>query len=241
MKLKDYINNPLGGRISIHRDFYDDMYREKFRLLLLRVNNKINYKLYFTKNTYIIHIKMPSENAKDIIYDLVIEFYSENKENILSSNLNNYDFRFFSNDPWFNYVYAYVFKEKKMIFKDLIDKFDKIVFSKKPEITNPNRNTGHIKYLYFAYLFILNKNLFSKRSYSMYGSLYNNKLFKNNIKEVNDVIDSRKKAEKVSKKKKDNKPKTNNTNIVIKNNYKKGVTKNIFAKKSKTIKKVKKK
>lgn len=241
MKLKEYIDNPLGGRISIHRDFYDSMYREKFKLLLLRVNNKIKYDLYFTKNTYIVHIKMPSENVKNIIYDLVIEFYSEDKTNVLSSNLNNYDFRFFSNDPWFNYVYAYVFKEKKMLFKDLVDKFDKIVFTKKPDITNPNRNTGHIKYLYFAYLFILNKNLFSKKSYSMYGSLYNNKLFKNNIKEVNDVIDSRKKAEKIDKKKNNNKTKTNSDNILIKNNYKKGVSKSNFVKKSKTTKKVKKK
>jgi hypothetical protein len=191
MKLKDYIENPLGGRITTHRDFYDNLYRGKFKNLLVRVNNKIDYKLYFTNKTYIIHIKMPSENVDGILYDIVIELYPTENHVSITDALENYDFRFFSNDPWFNYVYAHVFKEKNMLVKDLESKFSKEVFRQAPDTTNPNHQTGYIKYLYFAYLLIQQKHILSKQTFTLYGKAYLKTLLINDVIPVDEMIDKR--------------------------------------------------
>ena len=195
MSFQQYIDNPLGKRNAVfsQRDLFKNLYTEKFDKLILREAGKINFTLYMDKNkdTYVAHIKIPSETVENFYYDAVIYFYSTDAEVKSSNTLQNYFVKFFSNDPAFVFTYLRVFLKNNLFFEDLKTKASKLALKEDPKIKNPYEVPGYSKILYFAYLFMKSRNLFSKFIYESYAKPYNKKELLKNIEDTDLKISKR--------------------------------------------------
>lgn len=179
MSFQQYIDNPMGKRNAVfsQRNMYKQLYTEKFDKVFLREAGKINYTLYIDQKTdiYVAHIKVPSETVKNFYYDAVILFYSNNPAAKMSSSLQDYHVKFFSNDPAFVFTYLRVFLKNDLFIEELKPKASKLALKQDPKVTNPYEIPGYSKILYFAYLFMKSKNLFAKHMYTSFGVRYSTK------------------------------------------------------------------
>lgn len=169
--LEEYIRNPSGGRIlsTFQRDALQQEYNKKFDNLMLKVAGKINYTMFKNHDgsRFILYLAIPSESEKALFYDTVLDFYTTDDVAKRTTNLDEYNIRFFSNDPNFMFTYANVFNKDGLLVPELRNKFDKIVYKQKPVKTNPNRIVGYVKSLYFAYLFYKLKGFRNKLLWQM--------------------------------------------------------------------------
>ena len=204
----DYIQNPAGKNNAVfsQRELYRSFCTNKMDKLLLREHNKIDYFLYYTSNNeYYVHIKIPSETIEKFYYDVVIKFYTDNPALSVAPTLQNYYVKFFSNDPAFVYTYAHTFMEKEIFVDELKDRMSKIAVKKAAEIRNPNNMIGYVKTLYFAYLIMKNKGLFTKIKYTTYGKKYSKKLLLSSVENADSKIQKRKEEEEKKNKGKNKK------------------------------------
>ena len=167
-------NNDVAG-VKI---FIEDQYVVKqdgiWKLVEVKVgDNQYAPVLYVDK--YIAFLKIPSEVIEKFYYDVVIEFSPPNLINKLDKSLENYNVKFFSNDPAFVFTFAYAFNKNKLFITDLEQKMSKEALEEKAKIKNPNASIGYVKSLYFAYLYLKSKGLFLKNMYETYGKPYNQK------------------------------------------------------------------
>ena len=197
MTFQQYIDNPMGKRNAIFskRELFRQMYVEKFDMLFLREAGRINFTMYVDEDhdRYIIHIKIPSETVKKFYYDAVIMFYSNSPSAKTSSSLNDYFVKFYSNDPAFVFTYLRVFLKNDLFFEDLKSKASEKALKEDPNITNPYQIPGYSKILYFAFLFMKAKNLFSKNMFKSYGNKYNKRDLLNAVTHSDIKIEERQK------------------------------------------------
>ena len=195
MTFQQYIDNPMGKKNAVfsQRDLYKAMYVEKFDKLLLREAGKIDYTLYIDKkrDRYAIHIKIPSETVKDFYYDAVILFYTNDAAVNASPNLQGYNVKFFSNDPAFVFTYLRVFLKHDLFLEDLKSRASKLALTRDPKEKNPYEVPGYSKILYFAYIYMKAKNLFSKHMYQSYGIPYDPKFLVQNVEHTDKKIADR--------------------------------------------------
>ena len=162
-----YIANPMqkqGAVFSlIAREAQRKDYTTRFNNILLRENGKINFYLYKNreKNEYFIHIKIPSEPIKKFYYDVVIKFYADSSVKDLGRSLNKFNVQFFSNDPAFVFTFAYVFNKNNLLVKELQSKMSSKAIKTAAKEKNPENIIGYVKSLFFAYIFMSNRGLFS--------------------------------------------------------------------------------
>lgn len=198
MTFQQYIDNPMGKKNAVfsQRGMYKNLYTEKFDKVFLREAGKINFTLYIDRkhDKYIAHIKVPSETVKDFYYDAVIMFYTNDAGIRSSNNLQNYYVKFFSNDPAFVFTYLRVFLKNDLFIEDLKSRASKLALKKDPDIKNPYQVPGYSKILYFAFLFMKNKNLFSKSMYTSYGEKYDPKTLAKNVEDTDTKIAKRQEA-----------------------------------------------
>lgn len=197
---KDYISNPLGAKNTVFssREMYKNLYTNKFNLIMLRENGKIDYKLYKDKNNYYIHLKIPSEQIKEFYYDIVIQFVPQ-KSSELEMSLDNYVAKYYSNDPSFVFTFAHAFIENNMFITDLKPKMSKLAVKKVAQEKNPDNQIGYVKTLYFAYLFMKSRGLFRKVHYTA-AEKYDKKVLLSNIIDADEKIQLRtEKAKELNK------------------------------------------
>lgn len=195
MSFKQYIENPMGKHNAVfsQRDMYKNLYTEKFDKVFLREAGKIDFVLYIDKkkDRYIAHIKVPSETVKDFYYDAVILFYTNDAISRASPSLQDYFVKFFSNDPAFVFTYLRVFLKNDLFFEDLKPKSSKLALKKDPKEKNPYEVPGYSKILYFAYLFMKMKNLFSKSMWTQYAVEYKEKKLLDSVMHTDEKISLR--------------------------------------------------
>lgn len=168
MTFDEYIINPLGKSNAILSNYVRESirrgYQEKWNSIMLRENGKVTYKMWKdTKhNTFYILLKIPSETVTNFYYDVVIKFFTDEEVKEGGHNLSNYSAQYFSNDPAFIFTYAHTFINHNMFVKELTGKLNQNVIKDKAEIKNPSNQNGYIKSLYFAYLFMKERRLFSR-------------------------------------------------------------------------------
>lgn len=219
----NWIINPMvkDNAVFTHRDMYKNMYKEKFDKILLREAGKIDYTLYFDKkkDRYYAHIKIPSEVVQKFYYDVVIEFFTNDNAIRADKSLSNYNVRFYSNDPSFTFTYLRVFKKNDMFINQLSEKAPKLALKKDPKEKNPYEVISYVKSLYFAYLFMKSKNLFSKIIYTTYGQSYNEKHLVSTVRNAENVISERQeKGKKIEDEKKKTKSQPSKPNQIISSN-----------------------
>ena len=200
MTFNDYINNPMGRKNAVisNREMHRTFYTQKFDKLLLRENGNIIYALYTDKDNYYIHINIPSEVIKDFYYDVVIMFYPKSSSSSSEKTLENYNVKFFSNDPSFVYTFAHAFIENKLFINDLEEKMSKEAVKKTAKEKNPKNEVGYVKSLYFAFLYIKSKGLMTKVQFNS-NKTWKKKDMLNKIMYASDKIEARQyAAEKLS-------------------------------------------
>ncbi len=170
MTFDEYITNPMGKNNAVLslavRETMRKMYTTKFNNVLLRENGKIDYFMYKGSGaTYYIHIKIPSEVVRNFYYDVVIKFIGDNKQVGSFTKLDQYQVQFYSNDPAFVFNFAYVFKKNNLFIKELSPKMARKALTTAAKEKNPDNQVGYVKSLYFAYLFMKQKGLFTKSIY----------------------------------------------------------------------------
>ena len=167
MTFEEYILNPMQkqGKVfnATMREAMRNSYTAKFNNILLREAGKINYYKFKDKknNIFYILIKIPSEVVPDFYYDVVLKFFAGADIEDAGRSLNRYNLQVFSNDPSFNFTYAYVFKKNGLIIKELEPKLAKLSRTTAPKETNPDEQIGYVKSLYFAYLYMKQRGLFN--------------------------------------------------------------------------------
>lgn len=167
MTFDEYITNPMGKSNAVLsvavREAQRNIYTNKFNNILLRENGRIDYFLYKGKGAiYYIHIKIPSEVVKDFYYDVVIKFIGDAKKVAVFTKLDKYDVQFFSNDPAFVFNYTYVFGKKGLFIKELSQRMSNKALHSPAKEKNPDNTVGYVKSIYFAYLFMKQRGLFTK-------------------------------------------------------------------------------
>ena len=167
MTFEEYILNPMQkqGKVfnATMREAMRNSYTAKFNNVLLREAGKINYYKFKDKknNIFYILIKIPSEVVPDFYYDVVLKFFAGADIEDAGRSLNRYNLQVFSNDPSFNFTYAYVFKQNGLVIKELEPKLAKLSRTTAPKETNPEEQIGYVKSLYFAYLYMKQRGLFN--------------------------------------------------------------------------------
>jgi hypothetical protein len=199
-----YINNPAGMKNSVisHREMYRAMYSQKLDAIYLREKGEIDYIVYKHKDDYIIHMKIPSEAVENFYYDVVIQFSPPNTAGSLVSNISGYNVHFYSNDPSFVYTFAHAFNKHGLLIKDLIPKMSKLAIKERAKERNPDDQIGYVKSLYFAYLIMVNKNLFSKIRLDSMSVPYDKKKLLADVMDADEKVELRKEGATPKKKKK---------------------------------------
>ena len=167
MTFEDYILNPMQkqGKVfnATMREAMRSSYKAKFDSILLREAGKIEYHKFKDEkfNLFYILIKIPSEVVPGFYYDVVLKFFAGADIKDAGLTLNRYNMQVYSNDPSFNFTYAYVFKKNNLVIKELEPKLAKLSRTTAPKETNPEEQIGYVKSLYFAYLYMKQKGLFN--------------------------------------------------------------------------------
>ena len=192
MTFQEYINNPMGTKSAVmsNRKIYEDLYHDKWKKIMVRENGHVEYRLYKRKNSYICHLKIPSEVIDKFYYDVVIKLTPDSPD----KNLKNAKVRFFSNDPSFNYTFAHAFYKNDLHIQELIPKMSKEAILKKAVEKNPKDDIGYVKSLYFAYIVMTEKGLFNILRYDAEAKPYVDSLFLATIKHTDDCIRERQEA-----------------------------------------------
>ena len=169
MTLGQYVQNPTGNKKSRahmvgQAGLAKSMYTEKYNKIMLKTAGAFAHKLFRAPDDsrFIIMIKIPSESTPEALYDVGVEFYTENEACMKETTLDKYFIRFFSNDPNFTFTYAFTYNRNEMIIPELKDKLSNQSLKEPPKTTNPHEELGYCKSLYFAQLFIDMKGLTQK-------------------------------------------------------------------------------
>lgn len=152
--LSQFVGNPfeLGYQPSLQE--YARKYEE------LNKRQKIRFGgVLIVDDVYFLHIKVGSETAEGVWYDVVIQFFMD--ESIKSRNLalNNYYVKFFSNSPGFVYKYGYLYHKNDMLVEVLANKYPKEVLTKEPVKTNAENKMGYDKTVYYACRYVLDHSI----------------------------------------------------------------------------------
>ena len=199
MTFSQYIQNPMGIKNMVFsaRDMYRNMYVGKWDAIRLRENGVIDYKLFIAKDksSYYCYMKIPSEVVPRFYYDVVVRFFipDGSASTALSRSLEPYCVQFFSNDPNFTYTFAHAFIQQDMIIKDLIPRLSKESVKFVAKERNPKDEIGYDKAIFFLYLEMKNRGLFSKARYESENNIWDKVIMVKLIADAETVAEKRNK------------------------------------------------
>lgn len=206
MTFDQYIQNPMGKENAVisNRTMYRNLYQEKLDKILVREAGNISIKAYHVGRKYLCYLKIPSEVVPKFYYDVLIEFRPP-KGILPEADLKKYLVRFWSNDPSFVYTFVHAFVKNDLFIKNLEDKMSKKAIKNRAVEKNPADQVGYVKSIYFAYLIMIKRGLFSKLRYT---DTYSETSLKREIMHADKKIKDRQDAaEKINNEKRKNRGK----------------------------------
>lgn len=148
--LSEFLREPFGSPDPENQTRLLKKYRE--HVGKIKAEACIQYE-----NTYMIHVKIPSESKEGSFYDVVIQFLPSTKEVEKDKTLDRYFVQFFSNSPSFVYKYAVLYKNKGYMIDALQEKMDPNYKDALPTKTNAGMKLSYDKSLFFAGMFLIEK------------------------------------------------------------------------------------
>ncbi len=221
--ISEFLHSPFGKTdVQSKLAKYNSMYMANNSKIILNAYTKIDEGYYF-------HVKVPSESQKDgnVYYDVVIRFFTDKRDALISSHIRDYYIQFFSNSPGFIYNYAVLYKNNGYLIDSLYTKLDPRYFDKLPSKTNSNLELSYDKSIYFACRFLNEKKfkVLNKFGIALGKKLSPDKFFKEikdfqSVKIENELLTLEKKSlkdlSKTFDKAKANEYKSNNEKSIFK-------------------------
>ena len=150
MTINDYLQNPYGkgssfSNITKQKEDLESQYNQ--------YSNKFACKIYKHQNNVIFHVIVPSIKKDFITYDVVLEMNLDTKT-AEAVDVNNLEFKCFSNCPSFIFTYANAFRQKGLLCHWLENKYRKEVKKNVANIKNQYGIIGLERSLYLACLYL---------------------------------------------------------------------------------------
>lgn len=165
LTLGEYGKNPGRDRTvpTSVRESLRVLYAMKFTVVT-KAYNALTFYMDETKDgVFYFYIKIPSETVPNFFYDVVIKLVPPPEIKDKTDKLDDYYIQVFSNDPAFAFTYAYAYNKEHLIVSELVNKFPPQFIEDKPKVTNPKLDINYSKVIYFGYLFLKQRGLFSKK------------------------------------------------------------------------------
>lgn len=158
LSFREFISNPSGkgSAVNTNSELILSNYSNKVAVL-----EKITYTCYMNNNgVYYIHFIIPSDSVEGCTYDLVVQL-SPGKN---PTPMDQYEVKFFSNDPAFVFTYAYAYKSHGLLIEFLEKKYTTQTTTSRPSTRNPDNAIGIPKSIYYAYIIMNKKGLFDNKN-----------------------------------------------------------------------------
>ena len=153
--LQEFLDSPFGIPNEQKHLKYEDRYQSYKKANRI----KVEATMELDKN-YFIHLKVPSESQKGLsYYDVVVQFFTPNKEVEKQLSIKNYYVQFFSNSPGFIYKYAALYKINGYLIESLMDKFSPGILDTLPDKANKDYELYFDSSIYYACRHILDNRL----------------------------------------------------------------------------------
>jgi hypothetical protein len=101
------------------------------------------------------HFEVRSDGNDEIIYDVVLLLYTNDKGAMQEPSFKKYSVQIFSNSPAFTFRYAYVYNKHHRIPEELLYKYSKITLNNPPTKTNPNQFVGFDSSTFYALTYLI--------------------------------------------------------------------------------------
>lgn len=153
--LNEFIHNPFGQPNKQKYLQYESRYQS------FKKNNKIKLvKSLFIDDNYFLHVRVPSESQKGSThYDVVVQFYTPNKDVRRELTLQHYYVQFFSNSPGFMYKYASLYKLEGYLIEALYNKFQPGMLDVLPDKANKDYELFYDSSIYYACRYLLDNKI----------------------------------------------------------------------------------
>ena len=150
MTINDYLQNPYGkgssfSNITKQKEDLESQYNQ--------YSNKFACKIYQHQKNVIFHVIVPSVKKDFVTYDVVLEMNLGDKT-AEAIDVNNLEFKCFSNCPSFIFTYANAFRQKGLLCHWLENKYRKEVKKNTANIKNQYGIIGLERSLYLACLYL---------------------------------------------------------------------------------------
>ena len=150
MTINDYLQNPYGKGSSFSNI---SKQKEDLEAQYSQYSNKFACKIYQHQKNVIFHVIVPSVKKDFVTYDVVLEMNLGDKT-AEAIDVNNLEFKCFSNCPSFIFTYANAFRQKGLLCHWLENKYRKEVKKNTANIKNQYGIIGLERSLYLACLYL---------------------------------------------------------------------------------------
>ena len=150
MNINDYLQNPYGKGSSFSNITKQ---KEDLEAQYSQYSNKFACKIYQHQKNVIFHVIVPSVKKDFVTYDVVLEMNLGDKT-AEAIDVNNLEFKCFSNCPSFIFTYANAFRQKGLLCHWLENKYRKEVKKNTANIKNQYGIIGLERSLYLACLYL---------------------------------------------------------------------------------------
>ena len=175
--LNEFIHNPFGQPNKQKYLQYESRYQS------FKKNNKIKLvKSLFIDDNYFLHVRVPSESQKGSThYDVVVQFYTPNKDVRRELTLQHYYVQFFSNSPGFMYKYASLYKLEGYLIEALYNKFQPGMLDVLPDKANKDYELFYDSSIYYACRYLLDNKItyLGKLNLRIFSTRNSTKFFEN--------------------------------------------------------------
>lgn len=96
------------------------------------------------------HFQFPSDSNPEVLYDVVLRFYTTDPAVRKDTTLRNYKIQVFSNSPGFAFQFAYVYYKNGLMIKEFEDHYSPMALNTPPEKSNPLKAVGYDYTVFFA-------------------------------------------------------------------------------------------
>lgn len=166
-----FMNDPsIIGNSKAYRDIIrNNSYITKYNSYIAK-HNTIPFTIYRDHNpdgsieNVVYHFQIESDKNSDILYDVVIKFYTKDTTVKTHQNILAYDFQFFSNSPSFLFQFAYVYNKNNLLIPELRKQIGETALNNSPSKSNPHHAVGYDYTIYYCLRFLyLNQFYLTKK------------------------------------------------------------------------------
>ena len=144
------------------------------------------------------HFQLQSDSNSDVIYDVVLRFWTNDPKVRMEDSIRNYQIQVFDNSPGFCFQYAYAYNKHDLIIEELKDHYSEMLLRTPAEKSNPQSAIGYDYTLFFAlYHLKINQYYLSKSNISLYGTSMS-RFNPDNIHTSKEVYEARTKTDLLS-------------------------------------------